>query len=425
MSLVVRLKILRLAYNLLLPLLLAVGVGPWVIKMLKRGGFGTGLLERVGVYREDVDFEPCGVVYVHAVSVGEVLIAIKLIRVWLLEFPDDQFVLAPTTATGHGVALEAAPVGVRVIYSPVDLPFVVNRVIRRFEPKQIILIESEIWPNLLVQAKKFGAEIGVANARLSERSEKRYHKVKGIISPIFSLFDRVAVPEPRDVDRWAGLGVARSALVVTGSVKFDQQGGVAPEKNAEFQAMLDTFGCGRKVVMALSTHAGEEKLIAESLMGKDALLVIVPRHAERRSEVKDDLGKLGLEVILRSSVHVPKNVGNVCFVIDSTGELKSWTAHADVVIIGKSFLGRGGQNPAEAIAARVPIVVGPHMKNFEPLVSMLKLSDGVVSVADAQELSAAVERVLSSDNSQMTAEALKVLDAHCGATLRTVKELKV
>lgn len=420
-----KLALVRAIYNLLLPVLLLVGSGPWVLKMLKRGGFGTGLLERLAIYNEEVEFEPAGCVYVHAVSVGEVLIAIKLIKQWEREFPDDQFVLAPTTATGHAVALGAAPVSVRVIYAPVDLPCVLGRMFRRFEPKQIVLIESEVWPNLLVQSKKRGVEITVANARLSDRSEKRYQALRGIVAPLFALFDRVGVPEERDVKRWSQLGVRDSALTVTGSVKFDQAGEVAPQKLEAFGEMLNDFGEGRKVVMALSTHDGEEKLIAGALQGVDALVVIVPRHAERREEVKSDLESLGLEVVLRSRFHSPKDPSEAVFVIDSTGELKNWTAHADVAVIGKSFLGIGGQNPTEAIAAGVPVVTGPFMGNFEPLVSMLRDGGGIHTLERVHELRSDVESLLLADVSEMTSAALRVLDAHQGATARTVHGLRV
>jgi 3-deoxy-D-manno-octulosonic-acid transferase len=307
----------------------------------------------------------------------------------------------------------------------VDLPFVVRRTLKRFEPKQIVLIESEVWPNLLVLAKKSGTKITVANARLSARSEKRYHKVKGIIAPLFSLFDRVGVPDERDVKRWADLGVRKEALVVTGSVKFDQQGAAAPEKKAEFQTMLDTFGAGRNVVMVLSSHIGEEKWIAKALLGVNALIVVVPRHAERRAEVKSDLESLGIEVVLRSEFRPVNDPMNACLVVDSTGELKNWTAHADVAVVGKSFLGKGGQNPTEAIAAGVPVVTGPNMQNFEPLMSMLESVEGVKKVGSGVKLRSTVEAILEGDCSEEVSAAKGVLLAHQGATRRTVLELRV
>lgn len=418
----------RVVYNLLLPIVLLLGVGPWVIKMLKRGGFGTGLLERVGIYKESIDFEPSGVVYVHAVSVGEVLIALKLIAAWQAEHPEDTFVLAPTTATGHAVARAAAPANVRVIYSPIDFLLVVAKMLNRFEPRQIVLIESEVWPNLLAMASKRNIPITVGNARLSARSERRYQKVGALVKPIFALFDKVGVPEEADKRRWQSIGVPAEALAVTGSIKFDQSGAASAQKRPEFQQMIDGFGAGRPVVMALSTHAGEEKLIAAAMqeVAGNALCVIVPRHAERRAEVKADLESLGYEVVLRSDYKAPKSPEKACFVIDSTGEMRDWTAHANIAIVGKSFLGKGGQNPTEAIAAKVPVITGPDMSNFEPLVSMLKKAQGIVSLESADELPAALEKLLKGEHRSPTMldDALKVLELHQGATLRTVHALR-
>lgn len=418
---------IRLVYNLLLPLVLLIGVVPWVIKMLKRGGFGSGLLERVAFYKSELDFEPSGVVYIHAVSVGEVLVALKLIEVWQEKFPDDSIVLAPTTATGHAVAVAQSPNLVRVIYSPVDLPLVVGRMLKRFEPKQIVLIESEVWPNLLAMANKRGIPITVGNARLSGRSERRYLKLKSLVQPIFGLFSKVGVPELADKQRWQNIGVPASSLEVTGSIKFDQAGAAAPQRRAEFQSMLDSFGAGRKIVMALSTHAGEEALIAEAMRGLDALCVIIPRHAERRADVQASLQNLGYEVVLRSHFNLAASPQNACFVIDSTGEMRDWTAHADVAIIGKSFLAKGGQNPSEAIAAGVPVITGPAMENFEPLVSMLCQVKGLIQLKTASELPSAILSALEKrfDNPEQLSAAKQVLGLHQGATKRTVEFLRV
>lgn len=417
--------LVRLIYNVLLPFVLLLGVGPWVIKMLKRGGFGTGLLERVGIYKNAPDFEPLGVVYVHAVSVGEVLIALKLIATWLNEYPDDKFVIAPTTATGHAVAVAQAPEGVRVIYSPIDVPFVLRRMFARFDPKQIVLIESEVWPNLLAIADKLQIPITVGNARLSERSERRYLKLRSIMSPLFSLFTKVGVPEVADRERWQNIGVRPGVVEVTGSIKFDQSGAVKPTCRPAFQEMLDAFG-EKRIVMVLSTHVGEEALIASAVqeLSEDVLCVLIPRHAERRAEVKADIEALGFEVVLRSQFRTPRTA-SACFVVDSTGEMRDWIAHANVAIIGKSFLGKGGQNPAEAIVAGVPVITGPYMGNFEPLMSMLREVSGIICVEGGGVLTAALGELESANVEQQVARAREVLELHQGATLRTVNALRV
>ena len=415
-----------LAYNLILPFFFILSFPLWLIKMAKRGGIGSGLLERFSWFEEQAEFEKQGVVYIHAVSVGEVLIAIKLIKEWLVQYPDERILLVPTTATGNAVAKEHAPEGVRVIYSPLDFSFIVTRVFNRFQPKQIILMESEIWPNLLNVARKMKIPVSIANARLSARSEGRYQKLGFMLKPLLEMISMLCAQDEGDQQRWVNVGVDESKVVVTGSVKFDQSGAVKPQQREGFSAMLDTVGGGANVpvVMAISTHAGEEAWIAEALSSRknDLLLVIAPRHAERRSEVKLDLEGVGYSVMLRS-----ENLSQSdCLIIDSTGELRDWTAHADVVIVGKSILGKGGQNPTEAMAAGVPVIVGPFMRNFEPLVSDLKSQGGVTEIITEKELEQAVMDLLGNADlrSKQTVAAKEVLKSHQGATIRTVDVLK-
>jgi 3-deoxy-D-manno-octulosonic-acid transferase len=191
-----------------------------------------------------------------------------------------------------------------------------------------------------------------------------------------------------------------------------------------FQNMLDAFGTGRPVVLAASTHAGEEAWIASAIRdaSPEALPVIVPRHAERRAEVTDDLERAGFRVVLRSSFHEAA-IGEhrQVFVIDTTGELRDWTAHADVVIIGKSFRASGGQNPSEAILARKPVICGPHMENFQPLAERLIAADGCIVAHDENSLRKAIRTALDPARAdEMTRRAGALLAVHEGATRRII-----
>lgn len=414
-------------YNVLLPVVVALGMPAWIVKMFRRGGFGTGLSERLGIFKESEDYEPSGVVYVHAVSVGEVFIALKLIRCWRQMFPEDRFVLAPTTATGHAVAKEHASDEVRVIYSPLDFRWITRRVLKRFLPKQIVLIEAEMWPNMLDIARQMQIPVGIANARLSARSERRFKKLRCLVAPLFSMVSKIAAQEVEDKSRWEAIGFSAQAVCVTGSIKFDQEGAQQPTQRKEFQEMLDAFGKGRPVVMAVSTHAGEEEMIGQVMreITGNALYVVVPRHAERRFEVKAGLEACGYEVILRSAFTSPVDQRNACLVVDSTGELRDWIAHSQVVVIGKSFLGYGGQNPAEAIAAGVPVIAGAHMENFQPLSSMLERAGGIHILEDSAALGATIESVLMGGEVAMIDAAQRVLESHLGANRRTVEWLRV
>ena len=407
-------------YRLLLPVFLLIALPGWLVRMGRRGGFGSGLRERFSIYRPPLESEPCGAVHFHAVSVGETMIAVKLVRAWRRREPERPFVIATGTATGHAVAVEAGLAGVRVTYAPVDFPWCVRRYFARFEPSQIVLVEGEAWPHLLLACRRDGVPVRLVNARLSPRSERRYRKLAACVRPVFGMLDAVAAQEPDDIGRWSAIGVARERITVTGSSKFDPGAAVLPARRAEFAAMLEGFGGGRPVLLAASTHAGEEAWLGTALAGCEALLAIVPRHAERRAEVRAELEGAGYEVVLRSAFHPPVEPSHACLVIDSTGELRDWTAHATLVVIGKSILGRGGQNPAEAILARRPLLFGRHMENFEPLAGALVAAGGALRFDDAAGLRAAVEELLENParGVAMCDAAAAVLATHDGATER-------
>lgn len=399
--------------------------------MWRRGGYGTGLLERFAIFNTPKKVESKDVLYVHAVSVGEVLIASKLIRAVLDKDSARSVVLAVTTSTGHAVAKEKMPASVRVIYSPLDFGFIVRLVFRRFLPCQIVLIEAEAWPNFLRIAQKKSIPVTVVNARLSARSEKRFKQFRCLIKPVFDMVSLFGVQNSEDAERFIGVGVEKQKIRVTGSIKFDPSGGQVPRKRDEFKDLLACFGDAdgsQPVILLASTHPGEEKLLASAIRRSSVhcTLVVVPRHAERRTEVVSDLVEAGYHPVLRTSFDRSQAVvTNACLVVDTTGELCDWTAHADWVIIGKSWLGEGGQNPAEAIAAGVPVICGPHMGNFQPLVSQLCDRDGMIMLSESDELVEMIPRLVSGelDTSGMTDRAKLLLKSHSQAIEKTMELL--
>lgn len=414
-----------LIYRLLLPLLFLAAFPGWIVKMLRRGGFGTRLGERASFYTTETEFEPHGAVHVHAVSVGEALLALKLIREWLKQEPERRFVLATGTATGHQVATAAAIANVRVTYAPLDFRFMVRRYLNRFEPARVVLIEGEVWPHLLLACRRRGIPVSLVNARMSPRSARRYRKFAAWLRPLFSMLDAVATQEAEDAEIWRDLGVPSERIHHTGSLKFDPGGGAHPVRRPEFQEMIAAFGGNRHVVLAASTHAGEDAWIAKDIhaAAPDALPVIVPRHAERREEVKTELERAGFDVVLRSRFQAPAATADRrdVFVIDSTGELRDWTAHADVVIIGKSFLATGGQNPCEAIIAGKPVIFGPHMENFQPLADRLVAEHGCIRAEHDAALREAIITALDPARAEtMTGHAARILQRHDGATRRII-----
>ncbi len=417
-------------YRLLLPLLFIAAFPGWVVKMLRRGGLGSGLAERAAIYSRPLESEPCGAVHFHAVSVGESMLAVKLIREWLVREPARRFVLATGTATGHAVATAAGIPELRIAYAPLDFRWMVRRYLKRFEPSQIVLIEGEVWPHLLLTCRRQHIPVRLVNARMSPRSARRFRRFAGWLRPVYQLLDAVAIQEPEDAEIWVALGIDRRNIHDTGSLKFDPGSGARPAQRPEFQEMLDAFGSHRPVVLAASTHPGEDAWIALAIhsANPDALPVIVSRHAERRAEVRAELQAAGFAVTLRSSVRELAATGDRrhVFVVDTTGELRDWTAHANVVIIGKSFLSVGGQNPGEAILAEKPVIFGTHMENFQPLADRLIAAGGGICARDQDELARAIVAALDPDNARsMTRKASALLARHDGATRRILDLLMV
>lgn len=427
-------------YNLILPIVtLAMAPGA-LIKMRRRGGRWRDFAQRFGHWPAETNaaikaLQKNGpLIWMHAVSVGEVGVAKKLIH--SLTKADGRLgvVLTSTTPTGLELAKECAqahPGRVICVYSPLDLPFVASKVLQHLKPSQIVLVEAEVWPNLMAAATTLKIPVRLVNARLSGRSERRFGMVRPLITPIFGMLDRVAVQEQADASRWETLGVAASRVVHTGSIKYDPQG-AAPRQSQvdELSCILQSTGLGdgRPLLLAASTHAGEERALAVvylQLINEFPSLgfVVVPRHFERGNAVASELRSLGLKVGLRSATANDPDCD--VLVVDSTGELKAWQQLATVVVIGKSFLAEGGQNPAEAVMAGKPVVCGPHMENFIPLMRLLLGARGALQLKDLDEVDNAVGDLLRQPTkaAELAQRGRAALQRHDGATDATVRML--
>lgn len=424
-------------YNLSLPIFLCIGLPGYLIKGFKRGNLRRNFSQRFGSLPTEARHSGSGdkPIWLHAVSVGEVLVATKVIRAVREREPGRKMILSTTTTTGYRVAEKELSEDhlITVIHNPVDLPLVVRRVVRDINPEMLVLIESEIWPNLVHFLKKKGIPVLLANARLSPRSESRYRKVLPLVAPIFSLVDRAAVPFEPDIERWSALGIEKDRITETGSVKFDESSGSpTTEKEAELEHWLRENGPWKNgpIMLAGSTHAGEEAICGEAWQAlksryPDLALVIVPRHAERAPDFKPELEALGLTPIFRGAVQLNPDVAPedspVVYVSDTTGELRAWFQIASVVFMGKSLTGKGGQNPVEPILAGKPVIVGPHMQNFREVVEDLLREQGLTRVDSAAELEHAIERFLENPDagSAQANRGKLAMEKHHGAASRT------
>jgi 3-deoxy-D-manno-octulosonic-acid transferase len=420
----------RLLYNLLWPLGLVLFLPGYLAKMFRRGGYRANFGQRLGIYDVDLARRLTNrwPIWVHAVSVGEVGIALKLIAaVHELEVAV-QFVLTTTTTTGFAVATKNAPASAEVLYAPLDFWPVMRRAFNIIQPRKIVLVEAEVWPNLVAEAHARRIPVALVNARLSSRSEKRFRRFGWFVRPTFRLLDLVLVPDPADVTRWQALGVQRERIHSVGSVKYDPQN-VAMDQSVP-QAVLHQLKIdNRPILLGGSTHPGEEEALGQIFHALRCdfpalVLIVAPRHAERARAVARLLEQMDLRVALRSRASSADSAVD-CLVLDSTGELRHWYAVATVVFIGKSLLAHGGQNPAEAILARKPVVFGPQMENFAAFARALVKGGGATQIGSAEELRRAIADLLRNGGARerLAARASEVLAIHTGATARTVKLL--
>ena len=419
---------IRFIYNLLWPVGLVLFLPGYFVKMFRRGGYREKFGQRLGMYNVDVRARLASQrsTWLHAVSVGEVTIALKLTRQMRKLKPDLRCVLTTTTTTGFSFAKKNAPDWIEVMYTPLDFWPIMRRAFAAIRPAQVVLIEAEIWPNLAAEAGARRIPLSLVNARLSPRSEKRFRRFRYFVAPTFRLLDRVCVQNSEDIDRWTALGVERERIHHLGSIKYDPEesrvDATTPRK------VLSEFGFeNRVVIFGGSTHSGEEKILAEVYRALcrqfiDLLLVIAPRHTERAREVQRTLEEAGFRVGLRSQPP-PLDPALDCLLLDSTGELRDWYGIATIAFVGKSLLARGGQNPAEAILAGKPVLFGPHMENFAALAESLVVHHGAIRVNSATELRRAMAELLGDPGlrEQFVENARQVLDTHRGATARTAK----
>lgn len=419
---------IRWIYNLVFPIVLLVMLPGFLHRMLRRGKYRHKFWQRFGLYSPRVRKRLGNGrrIWIHAVSVGEILIAKKLIREMRRENPAASFVLSTTTSTGFKLAAREKSPWLEPIYNPLDFYFTARRAVRTIRPRMLILVEAEVWPNIVCEARAVGAGIALVNARLSPRSERRFRAARWITAPVFNQLDLLCLQEPEDIERWAGLGVERKRLIVTGSIKFDDSGKAGGIRR-DFTPVLSALGVepGAPVLLAGSTFEGEEILVAEVYRAlrqefPNLFLIIVPRHFERAPAVASQLEKSGFQVALRT--RPPTSGKSDLLLVDTTGELRDWFACATVVFMGKSLCAKGGQNPAEPVAAGVPVVFGPHMQNFATLSRQFLRHGGAREVSDAQTLQEAVACLLASPllRETMAANARGCLEVHQGATARTV-----
>ncbi|MGD9887941.1 MAG: lipid IV(A) 3-deoxy-D-manno-octulosonic acid transferase [Halothiobacillaceae bacterium] len=354
--------------------------------------------------------------WVHAVSVGEVIAATPLIRAWQAQHPNWAVLLTTTTPTGSAQAQRSLGESVEHVYLPYDLPSAVRRFYARTQPTRGVIIETELWPNLFAEAKRRGIPLILANARLSERSMRGYAKLCGLVAETLACLSLIAARDAKDVARFVALGAPASHVEALGNLKFDLE--IAPETRERGAKWREVFGLERKVWIAASTHPGEDEQVLTAHRKvlerhPEALLLLAPRHPERADEIAKLVEAQGLRLLLRSTLPIAgEGVNDSIILIDTLGELLDFYAASDVAFVGGSLVPHGGHNPLEPLALGLPVLSGEAVFNFAEIYAAMQAEGLVTWVSDAKSLAT---YVLASLDIPKTSRGLDFLKQHRGA----------
>jgi len=409
---------MRQLYSLLILLLLPLLLLRLYWRGFKAPAYRERWFERLGFL--EPPGEP-GCIWLHAVSVGEVQAVAPLIRL-LLADAERSLVITTTTPTGAQRVRELFGGEVRHYFAPFDAPFIVRRFFATLRPRLLILVETEIWPNLIHTARQSGVPTLLANARLSVRSARRYHRFAGFTRETLHKITLIAPHGEADAQRFCALGARSAQIEVTGSIKYDIHLPASLRERAD--VLRREWGTERPVWLAASTHEGEEEqVLAAHRTVKaaipDSLLILVPRHPERFDQVAELILAGGFHCVRRSEQR-PCSADIDVFLGDSMGELTLFMGAADVAFIGGSLVPHGGHNILEAAAQGVPVLFGPHMFNFAEISELFLRKQAALQVASSAELAQQLIRWLgdASTRSQFGERGRELVDRNRGALQR-------
>ena len=425
---------MRACYNILFVIFFWLSAPYYFWKMWRRGNWRAGLGERFGRYSPELKAALAGgpVLWLHAVSVGETGVCLQLLGQLEARLPGWRFAVSTTTSTGMGELQRRLPARMARFYYPANLAGVIRRAFEAIQPRALILVESELWPNLLWQVQDRGTPVFLVNARVSDRSLRGYRRFGFLFRPIFAQFRGVGCQSAGEADRLAQLGFPAAAVRVTGNLKFDA---AKPDERPgpDVPGLLRQIGVknNARLLVAGSTHAGEEAVLAEMLprlRGRfpDLFLILVPRHFERAGAVARELAARGVKFIRRTDITPETSLpsgGVQCLLVNSTGELRFFYEQAALVFVGKSLTAQGGQNPIEPAALGKAMVFGPNMQNFASVAQSFLAGQGAVQVQTAGELEQALGELLADEalRARLGGKARLVYQNHLGATRRTVE----
>ena len=406
-------------YNIIL-VLLTVLLSPIILfKLITVPKYRGGISQKLGRVRKKVKRVIQGTrpIWVHAVSVGEVMAAHPLIRELKKKYPGKKLILSTVTVTGNYTARQRVPEADAVFFFPFDYPWIVRRVIRKINPVIVLVAETELWPNFFRELSRAGIPSAVINGRISGSSYKNYLKFKSFFSQVFGQITLFCMQSGEDAARVKDIGAPADRVMVTGNLKFDQ-------KIPPIQSSPVSLRGGSKVITAGSTHRGEEAALLEvfrRLREKfpELVLIIAPRHPERFDEVAGLVNRAGYDCQRRT--RMTSAIKDV-LLLDTIGELRSFYGICDIAFVGGSLVKVGGHNLLEPAAMKKPVIFSRYMYNFKEISEALISAGGGILVKDKQELYVQADKLLSDKNysQQIGNRAFAVIEANSGAAKRTI-----
>ncbi len=422
-------------YNLLFALGFALLLPKFLLRMLKRGGYRQDFMQRFGLYdgrllqQLNTQVRP---IWIHAVSVGELFVALQLMAALRERRSHVRFVLSVTTSTAHRIASERMNPSDALIYFPLDFPVVMRRVLRMLRPQHIVLVECEFWPNLVRYSHRLGIPVSLVNGRLSDSSFNGYRRLGMFSRRIMPLISPVCMQGARDAERIRDLGARAEQVHVLGSAKYEID---APSAEAQAEAARALREAGlpeaSTILLGGSTWAGEEEILLRvyAVLRQHhprLRLVLVPRHAERTPEVLRLIEQFGLTVARRSQKDAQTLEGGPdVYLLDTTGELMKFYSQASIIFVGKSLTQNGGQNPIEPALLAKPVIVGPNMENFPVVMQDFVEAKALIQVRDEAGLRESINRLLEDEPLRLDygRRAGELVRAKRGAIRKTVELL--
>lgn len=426
---------LQVAYNVVFVTFFLVA-GPFFLwRLWRRGKILPQFGQRFGFYSEEVRqrLKPGVDIWFHAVSVGEVRIALVLIGRLREKRPNLRVAVSTTTGTGFHLAKQQLEDDLTsVVYNPIDFLWSVVSAYKVIRPRRLILIESEIWPNYLWCARRRHIPVYLVNARLSDRSEERYRRMRWLLRPLLQEIALVFAQDETDVARLTQAGFAPETVFNLGSLKYDVAA-LDAHTEKDVSSWWDRTGWmkDQPILLGGSTHPGEEEVLIRIYLGlrekwPKLRLVLAPRHAERGASIRELCDRMGLRAVTRTQLAAatePLANGSApdVLVVNSTGELSSLYKRVTLTFVGKSLRGQGGQNFIEAAPVGTPIVVGPNMQNFKVITREFLSRRAIIQVTDEFELAQSLRTLFSSDEIRrdLGSRARATFEANLGAAERT------